>query len=92
MQFDSCIGRDWKFADAYLEKGIALFKQKEYQPALQSFQMSVKVSETYADGYFWIGRCYEAAGDKQQAIDYYREALIYDKDFSEASERIKRLQ
>jgi tetratricopeptide (TPR) repeat protein len=92
VQFDSCIGRDWKFADAYLEKGIALFKQKEYHPALGSFQMSVKVSETYADGYFWMGRCYEATGDKQQAIDYYRQALVYDKDFPEAAERIKSLQ
>lgn len=53
VQYDSCIGRDWKFADAYLEKGIALFKQKQYQPALESFQMTIKVSETYADGYFW---------------------------------------
>ena len=76
VQFNSCIGRDWKFADAYLEKGIALFKQKQYQPAMESFQMTVKVSETYADGYFWIGRCFEATGNKDQAIAYYRQALI----------------
>src|SRR5580658_2232142 len=92
VQFDSCIGRDWKFADAYLEKGIALFKQKQYEPAMQSFQMTIKVSETYADGYFWIGRCYEATGNKDQAITYYRQALIYDKDFTEAAEGIKRLE
>jgi tetratricopeptide (TPR) repeat protein len=92
MQFDSCIGRDWKFADAYLEKGIALFKQKQYQPAMQAFEMTVKVSETYADGYFWIGRCYEATGNKEQAIAYYRQALALDKDFTEAAEGIRRLQ
>jgi tetratricopeptide (TPR) repeat protein len=92
VQFDSCIGRDWKFADAYLEKGIALFKQKQYQPAMQSFEMTIKVSETYADGYFWIGRCYEATGNKGQAIAYYRQALALDKDFTEAAEGIKRLQ
>jgi tetratricopeptide (TPR) repeat protein len=92
VQFDSCIGRDWKFADAYLEKGIALFKQRQYQPAMQSFEMTIKVQETYADGYFWIGRCYEATGDKEQAITYYRQALALDKDFIEAAEGIKRLQ
>src|SRR5579872_1281422 len=27
-QFDSCIRRDWKFTDAYLEKGIAQYEQK----------------------------------------------------------------
>jgi tetratricopeptide (TPR) repeat protein len=92
VQFDSCINRDWKFTDAYLEKGIALFKQKQYQAALQSFQMTIKVSATYADGYFWIGRCYEATGLKQEAVLYYREALALDKDFTEAAERIKQLQ
>lgn len=92
VQFDSCIGRDWKFADAYLEKGIALFKERQYQPAMQSFQLTIKVSETYADGYFWIGRCYEATGNKEQAIAYYRQALIYDKEFTEAAAGIKRLQ
>ena len=92
VQFDSCINRDWKFADAYLEKGIALFKQKQYQPALLSFKMTIKVSETYPDGYFWIGRCYEATGMKQEAILFYQQALALDKDFTEAAEGIKRLQ
>jgi tetratricopeptide (TPR) repeat protein len=92
VQFDSCIGRDWKFTDAYLEKGIALFKEKSYAPALSTFQMTVKVSETYPDGYFWIGRCYEATGDKNQAITYYQQALALDKDFTEAADRIRRLK
>jgi tetratricopeptide (TPR) repeat protein len=92
VQFDSCIARDWKFADAYLEKGIALFEQRQYPQALESFQMTVRVKETYADGYFWIGRCYEATGRKDQAISYYRQALALDKDFTEAAERIKRLK
>ena len=82
MQFNSCTGRDWKFADAYLEKGIALFEQGRYQQAMQWFPMTVKVQETYADGYFWIGRCYEATGNKDQAIAYYHEALAFDKDFA----------
>jgi tetratricopeptide (TPR) repeat protein len=92
VQFDSCIVRDWKFADAYLEKGIALFKLKQYDQALASFKMTTQVSETYADGYFWIGRCYEATGMKQEAIAYYRQALALDKNFVEAAQGIRRLQ
>ncbi|HTI08759.1 MAG TPA: tetratricopeptide repeat protein [Puia sp.] len=92
VQFDSCIRRDWKFTDAHLEKGIALFKQKNYEAALKTFRMSVEVSNTYPDGYYWIGRCYEVAGSKEDAISYYQRALSLDKDFTEADEAIKRLK
>jgi len=92
VQFDSCIGRDWKFTDAYLEKGIALYEQKRYDTAMSTFLMTIKVSDTYPDGYYWVGRCYEATGHKDQAILYYRQALSLDKDFTEASDHIKQLQ
>ncbi|HEV2480337.1 MAG TPA: tetratricopeptide repeat protein [Puia sp.] len=92
VQFDSCIGRDWKFTDAYLEKGIALYKQDRYDSAMTAFLMTVKVSDTYPDGYYWVGRCYEATGHKDQAILYYRQALALDKDFTEAADHIKRLR
>lgn len=91
-QFDSCIRRDWKFTDAYREKGIVLFHQGKYADALEVFQMTVKVSNTYADGYFWIGRCYEATGHKEEATLFYQRALALDKDFTEARERIQRLK
>jgi tetratricopeptide (TPR) repeat protein len=92
VQFDSCIRRDWKFTDAYLEKGIALYKQKDYEEALKIFMMTVNVSNSYPDGYFWIGRCYEATGRKDQASLYYQRALALDKDFTEAAEGIRRLR
>ena len=92
VQFDSCIARDWKFTDAYLEKGIALFRQKKFEEALTIFQLSIKVSNTYPDGYFWIGRCYEATGHKEEALIFYQRALALDKDFKEAAEGIRRLK
>ena len=54
--------------------------------------MTIKVSNTYADGYFWIGRCYEATGHKEEATLFYQRALALDKDFTEARERIQRLK
>ena len=92
VQFDSCIRRDWKFTDAYREKGIILFHQNKYAEALEVFQMTIKVSNTYPDGYFWIGRCYEATGHKEEALLFYQRALALDKDFTEARERIQRLK
>jgi len=91
-QFDSCIRRDWKFTDAYLEKGIILFHEKKYAAAADVFQMTMKVSNTYPDGYYWMGRCYEATGHKEEAILFYQRALSLDKDFTEAKEALRRLK
>ena len=92
VQFDSCIRRDWKFQDAYLEKGIVLFHEKKYKDAGEVFQMTIRVSNTYPDGYYWMGRCFEATGHKEDAILYYQQALSLDKDFKEARQAIQRLK
>ena len=92
VQYDSCIRRDWKFTDAYLEKGIVLYHQHKYQEALGIFKLSIQVSNTYADGYYWAGRCYEAMGQNEEALTCYQQTLGLDKDFSEAAEAIKRIQ
>ncbi|MBN9380802.1 MAG: tetratricopeptide repeat protein [Chitinophagaceae bacterium] len=92
IQFDSCIRRDWKFTDAYLEKGIILFHEKKYTEAQEVFQMAIRVSNTYPDGYYWLGRCYEATGHKEEAILFYQRTLALDKDFTEARDAIRRLK
>jgi len=92
VQFDSCIRREYKFTDAWLEKGIAQFRQKNYEQALATFRMTTTISNTYPDGYFWVGRCYETTGKKEEALIYYQEALALDKNFTEAKEAIKRLK
>ncbi|MBS1666583.1 MAG: tetratricopeptide repeat protein [Bacteroidetes bacterium] len=91
IQFDSCIKRDWKFTEAYIEKGIAFFKQKDYDTALSTFRMAATVSNTEPDPYFWIGRCLEAKNNKQQAAEYYQRAVELDRNFVEAKEALRRV-
>jgi len=91
-QFDSCIRRDWKFTDAYIEKGIAFFKQKNYDEALSTFQMAATVSNTNPDAYYWIGRCYEASNKKEEAKIYYERAAALDKNFTEAKDALRRVR
>jgi tetratricopeptide (TPR) repeat protein len=91
VAFDSCISRDWKFTDAYLEKGIALFKQRNFEGALGTFRLAVTVSNVNPDAYFWIGRCLEIAGKKEEAILNYEHAVALDRNFSQAQEAINRL-
>lgn len=91
-QFDKCIRADWKFTDAYIEKGIILYEQKNIDEALQTFKMANTVSATNADGYYWQGRCYELAGKKEEAIENYARAYALDRDFIEAKKALDRLR
>lgn len=90
-QFEECINRDWKFTEAYIEKGIILFKDNNIDEALKTFALAAKVSNTYPDAYYWMGRCYESIGKKEEARDNYLRALALDKNFKEAKESLKRL-
>ncbi len=92
VQFDSCIRRDWKFNEAYIEKGIAFFKQKNFDEAMNTFRMAATVSNTDPDAYFWTGRCYEAIHKKEEAALNYERALALDKNFTEARDALKRLK
>jgi Flp pilus assembly protein TadD len=91
IQFDSCILRDWKTTDAYLEKGQAYFHMQNFNAAIKTFNMAITVSGTDPDAYFWLGRCYESQKKKTDAIFYYRKAISLDKDFTEAKQRIDML-
>lgn len=90
-QFDECIKRDWKMTDAYIEKGIIFYEMKQYQKALDIFNMAATVSNTDADAYFWMGRCFEATGKRDQAIINYERALALDDSFTEARTALQRL-
>ncbi|HJU45298.1 MAG TPA: tetratricopeptide repeat protein, partial [Chitinophagaceae bacterium] len=89
--FGECINRDWKFIEAYIEKGILQYEQRHFTGAAKTFELAVKVANTYPDAYYWLGKCREAMGQKEEALDNYSRALALDKEFKEAEEGIKRL-
>lgn len=90
-QFDACIKRDWKFNEAYIEKGIVFFEQKNIDEALRIFKLAITVSNTNADAYFWIGRCHESIQQFDIARDYYIKAFSLDPSFIEAKSRIEKI-
>jgi len=90
--FNECIARDWKFADAYIEKGIILHDLKKYDSALKVFTMAATVAHTSADAWYWMARIYEIQGKKEQALVNYKRALALDKKFEEAREGIRRVE
>ena len=57
-----------------------LFDQKKYADALSKhFSLPVTISPTYADAYYWMGRCQEALNAKEEAKQNYQRAYSLDK-------------
>ncbi|MEO6136664.1 MAG: tetratricopeptide repeat protein [Ginsengibacter sp.] len=89
---DSCLNLNYTYMYAYREKGIALYNLGKYDDAVLVLQRAVTLQNNYDEGYFWLGKCYEKLNQKENAIQSYQNALLFDKDFTEARQALERLQ
>jgi TolA-binding protein len=69
-----------------------LFENQKYSDAARTFQLALKVSAAYADAYYWLGKCQEALGEKDEAKLNYQRAYGLDKSLTEAKEAADRLK
>ena len=89
--FDKTIQHDQRHLNAFIEKGKIYFDEKKYDLAMKTFQLANRVSPAFADAYYWIGRCQEVAGQKEDAKLNYEKAYSLDKTFTEAKEAAAKL-
>lgn len=89
--FDSSIRQDYNYMFAYREKAIALYDMGKYEDALHVLIKAVTVQNNFDEGYYWMGRCYEKLNKPKEAMESYQTTLLYDKNFVEAKEALKRL-
>ena len=90
--FDSSLQMDYTYMFSYREKAIALYDLGKYEEAIQVLKRAVTIQNNFDEGYYWLGRCYEKTGKKDEAIQSYQTALLYDKDFTEARDALNELQ
>ena len=91
-QFDEAIRHDYYFKNAYIEKGRVLYDQKKYEAAYAVFNLVMTISPSFADPYYWMAKCQEATGNKQEAKLNYQRAYGLDKTFTEAKEAADRIK
>jgi tetratricopeptide (TPR) repeat protein len=89
--FNKAIAADYTFLDAYMDKGRILFNEKKYNDAVTDLQLALKISPAYADAYYWLGKCQEMLGQKQDAKLNYQRAFGLDKTLTEAKEAADKL-
>ncbi len=67
-------------------------KEKNYPEALKVLNIATTVSNTDADAYYWLSRCFEASGKKDLAIANYERAIALDSSLSEARDALKKIE
>ncbi|HEY5370363.1 MAG TPA: tetratricopeptide repeat protein [Hanamia sp.] len=91
VNLDSCLYMDFTYMYAYREKAIALYNQAKYKDALKVLKRSVTIQNNFDEGYYWMGQCYEKLNQKDDAIQSYQNALLYDKNYTEARDALNKL-
>lgn len=89
--FDSSLQMDFTYMFSYREKAIALYDLGKYEEALDVLKKAVTIQNNFDEGYYWMGKCLEKLGRKDDAIQSYRTALLYDKNFTEAREALNKI-
>ncbi|HWB24280.1 MAG TPA: tetratricopeptide repeat protein [Chitinophagaceae bacterium] len=91
QKFDECISNNYTYMEAYIEKGLVYFDNKQYNDALNVFNFAAKVNNLYADSYYYQARCYEMLNKKDSAVLRFKQSLGLDKNLTEAHAGLKRL-
>ena len=89
--FNETIKQNYNYLNAYIEKGKVLLDQKKMAEALKTFELANKVSPSFADAWYWMGRVQEEMGKKEEAKINYEKAYGLDQTFTEAKEAANRL-
>lgn len=90
-QFNECIANNYTYMEAYIEKGLVYFDNKQYNEALEVFRFASSVNTLYADAYYYQARAYEMLGKKDSAVLKFRQSISLDKTLQEARNGLQRL-
>lgn len=90
--FDEAIGTSYTFMESYREKAKVLYSEEKYMDALIVLDKALKVKNTYAEGYYYMGLCFEKLGRLEDAKESYETTLIYDSEFEIARDALQKLQ
>jgi CubicO group peptidase (beta-lactamase class C family) len=80
---------DERFLNYY---GYQFLKQKEYEVALQAFQMNTELFPHYINGYDSLAEAYLGKGDAANAAKYYKQVLVMDPENQNAKKMLQTIE
>jgi len=76
---------------SWFQLGLIEKERKNYEEAEVAFKNVLRISETYGNVHRELGEIYEKLGEKNKAIEEYRQALKFLPDDKKSKEALKRL-
>jgi len=89
--YKDAIIRDPQYADAYFNMGWVLIQQDSLEKAKHQYDYVTKIEPNNAVAYYNRGLCSEMMHNKQDAINDYKQALVFNSKYQDAMDGIKRL-
>jgi tetratricopeptide (TPR) repeat protein len=90
--FNETIRQDYNYLNAYIEKGQILFEQKKIPEAFKTFQLANTIDAAFPDSWYWMAKCQELSGQKEDAKLNYEKAYALDNSFIEAKEAAEKIK
>jgi tetratricopeptide (TPR) repeat protein len=81
--FDQSIKVDRKFADAYNNRGVALYEEQKYGAAVKEYRRAIAIDSTSASFFSNLGAALFAKKEFDPAVTAYQHALELDADVFE---------
>lgn len=86
QSFNSCVGSNAKFGQAYFKRGQCFYYLQEYKMAIDDFGEAIGCDPKKSDYYLWRGATISKVGDDNpRAIMDYEQALRLDPDLLKAA-------
>jgi tetratricopeptide (TPR) repeat protein len=63
----------------------------KYEEAITTLTKAVTLQNKFDEGYYWLGRCFEKLNNTNDAIESYKNALLYNPDYVEAKDALGKL-
>jgi tetratricopeptide (TPR) repeat protein len=78
--YDRAIDIDNNYAEAFLARGIAYFKDSNITEAMRNFNRAIQINPRYVDAYLSRGIALAATADFDGALTEYNNAIRFDPD------------
>lgn len=89
--YRKCILYDPQYGNAYFNTGWILMQQDSLEKAIRQFDLVTRIEPGNAEAHYNKGLCYEMLQKKQEAISEYKQALVFDKEYVEPKNGLRRL-